>query len=60
VVRPTAAKDPTKLIKKDEIPLRIIPLGGMEQVGINCTVLEYKNDIIVIDGGIQFASPEMH
>lgn len=53
-------KDLTKLIKKDEIPLRIIPLGGVEQIGVNITVLEYKNDILIVDCGIQFASPEMH
>jgi len=53
-------QDFTKLIKKDEVPLRIIPLGGMEQVGINCTILEYKNDIIIIDAGIEFTTPEMH
>jgi len=59
-VKQVRVQDFTKLIKKDEVPLRIIPLGGMEQVGINCTILEYKNDIIIIDAGIEFATPEMH
>lgn len=35
--------------------LRIIPIGGVEQIGQNMTAIEYQNDIIVIDAGIQFA-----
>jgi len=34
--------------------VRIIPLGGVEEVGRNMTVIEYGNDIIVIDCGFQF------
>ena len=41
-----------------ENTLRIIPLGGVEEVGKNMTVIEYKNDIIVIDAGIQFKTEE--
>lgn len=45
--------------KPDEIPpigdsLRIIPLGGVEEIGQNMTAIEYKDDIIVIDCGFQF------
>jgi len=39
--------------------LRIIPLGGLEEVGKNIMVLEYGNDIIVIDAGMSFAGPDM-
>ena len=39
-------KDPKKLIKKDELPVKIIPLGGLDQIGINSTLIEYKNDIV--------------
>jgi len=34
--------------------IRIIPLGGVEEVGRNMTAIEYKNDIIIVDIGFQF------
>ncbi|MDP3962478.1 MAG: ribonuclease J [bacterium] len=34
--------------------IRIVPLGGVEEIGKNMTVVEYGNDIIVIDIGFQF------
>ncbi|TAL49177.1 ribonuclease J [Patescibacteria group bacterium] len=34
--------------------IRIIPLGGVEEIGKNMTVVEYGNDIIVLDAGFQF------
>lgn len=39
--------------------MRIIPLGGLEEVGKNIMVFEYGNDIIVIDAGMSFAGPDM-
>lgn len=41
-----------------ENTIRIIPLGGVEEIGKNMTAIEYKNDIIVIDAGIQFKTEE--
>ncbi len=38
---------------------KIIPLGGLGEIGRNCTVLEFKNDIIVIDMGIGFPDENM-
>lgn len=38
--------------------VRIIPLGGMEQVGQNMMMLEMGDDIIIIDTGLEFPSPE--
>lgn len=34
--------------------IRIIPLGGVEQIGQNMTMIEYGNDIVIIDAGFQF------
>lgn len=39
--------------------LDIIPLGGMEEVGRNCTVFRYKDHIIVVDMGLQFPEEDM-
>lgn len=39
--------------------LRIIPIGGLEEVGRNCTLLECGQDIIIIDMGLQFPEEDM-
>ena len=39
--------------------LKIIPLGGLEQIGMNMTVLEYEDSIIVVDCGLAFPSDDM-
>jgi len=39
--------------------LKICPLGGQEEVGRNCTVFEYGDDIIILDMGMQFADEDM-
>ena len=39
---------------RNESRLRIIPLGGLDGIGKNMTVLEYGNDMVVIDAGIMF------
>src|SRR3989338_6686166 len=54
---PAAAPVLPSIIEKGK--LRIIPLGGCEEVGRNITVLEYENDVIVIDMGLQFPEENM-
>ena len=40
--------------------LKIIPLGGLDEIGKNCTVLEYGKDMIVIDCGVGFPEEDMY
>ena len=42
-----------------EARLKIIPLGGLGEIGKNMTVVEYKNDIIVVDVGSIFPAEDM-
>ena len=39
--------------------IKIIPLGGIEEIGKNITVFEYDNDIIVVDCGLEFPTDDM-
>ena len=40
--------------------LKIIPLGGLDEIGKNCTVLEYGKDMIVVDCGVGFPDEDMY
>ncbi|MCM1119389.1 MAG: ribonuclease J [bacterium] len=39
--------------------LKIIPLGGLEQIGLNITAFEYEDSIIVVDCGLAFPADDM-
>lgn len=39
--------------------LKVIPLGGVEEIGKNITILEYGNDILIVDCGVSFPTEEM-
>ena len=41
------------------LPLRVIPLGGLGEIGKNMLALEYDDDIVVIDCGVQFPKEDM-
>ena len=45
--------------KKAAKKVKIIPLGGLEQIGMNITAFEYDDSIIVVDCGLAFASDDM-
>ncbi len=47
------------LDKEDKNKLKIMVLGGLEEVGRNMTVMEYGQDIIIIDMGLQFPEEDM-
>ena len=44
---------------KNNNKLKVIPLGGMKEIGKNLTVIEYRDDIIIVDCGITFPEEEM-
>ena len=48
-----------KQLIKTTSALRIIPLGGQEEVGRNMTVFEYGRDIVILDMGVQFPEEDM-
>jgi ribonuclease J len=55
----------TKIVKGNDLKVndfkgvKIIPLGGLEQIGMNITAIEYEDSIIVIDCGLSFPEDEM-
>ncbi len=55
---PTRRKKPAASQSKSPA-LRIIPLGGMREIGKNLTVYEYGNDMIMVDCGIAFPEEDM-
>ena len=50
-------KTPVKIPERNT--LRIIPIGGLEEVGRNMTALEYNDHILIIDMGLQFPEEDM-
>lgn len=53
---PKAAHKETQILKGK---LKIIPLGGLNEVGKNMTAFEYEDDIIIVDMGLEFPSEDM-
>ena len=54
--QPHSDKKPAPINKK----LKIYALGGLEEIGRNCTVLECGEDILIIDAGLMFPDEDMH
>lgn len=49
-------QDHEKALKRDTV--YYVPLGGLEEVGRNCSFFEYNDEIVIIDMGIQFPAEE--
>ncbi len=45
--------------KKDSSKLKIIPIGGLELIGMNITAFEYEDSIVVVDCGLAFPEDDM-
>ncbi len=45
--------------KESDSKLRIIPIGGLEQIGMNITAFEYEDSIVVVDCGLAFPEDDM-
>lgn len=46
-------------MRKDKDKIKIIPLGGLNEIGKNTTAIEFKNEIILIDCGLKFPEDDM-
>jgi ribonuclease J len=55
---PIQAKKPHDVIPPIGDALRIIPLGGVEEIGKNMTAIEFGDEIIVVDAGILFSDDD--
>ncbi len=57
IINNNQIKESDNTIMKEK--LKIIPLGGLNEIGKNMTVIEYGNDIVVIDCGVAFPDDDM-
>lgn len=49
----------TKKVNNEGPSLKVIPLGGLEQIGMNITAFEYDDSIVVVDCGLSFPDDDM-
>lgn len=55
----TTTKKRRENMKREKLKVKIIPLGGLNEIGKNLTVIEFKDDIIVVDCGLKFPDEDM-
>ena len=60
-VKENIARNDRKKKKKvqETVPYRVIPLGGMKEIGKNCTLIECRDEILIVDCGFAFPEYEM-
>jgi len=46
-------------VARNKKKLKVIPLGGLQEIGKNITVFEYEDDIIIVDCGVAFPEDDM-
>ena len=54
-----SVKNNLRKSRKPASKLKIIPLGGLEQIGMNITAFEYEDSIVVVDCGLAFPEDDM-
>ena len=47
-------------MKNERAKVKIIPLGGISEIGKNLTAIEYKEDIVIIECGLKFPDNDMY
>ncbi len=57
--KPRKNKKVTEEVRFKKSPLKIIPLGGLLEIGKNITVFEYEDEIIIVDCGLAFPTEDM-
>ena len=57
--KPRKNKKITEEVRFKKSPLKIIPLGGLLEIGKNITVFEYEDEIIIVDCGLAFPTEDM-
>src|SRR5208283_4886594 len=56
----TMGETPVAMPEKQTGPtLKVIPLGGLGEIGLNMMVLEYEDTIVIVDSGLMFPEDEM-
>ncbi len=53
------ASDEANAAPRSNSPLRIVALGGLGEIGINCMAYEYGDDLILVDAGLMFPDADM-
>lgn len=57
--RPKKVIKPVEDVRFKKSPLKVIPLGGLLEIGKNITVFEYEDEIVIVDCGLAFPTEDM-